>query len=320
METLRKVYYEERTTGDYSRFLKGLAKDEYDSSTTNLVTTTLCDFLVWHKEEIGEYHGISDQWPVYEQSVCDYEIILLEDISSKKNNTMKPSVKKSYRKAGKARRDKMKANYHYENPFNRIHGFVIIQGEPGSKKDSIALNIVCSSAFTDQKGVGSYLMTCVEELGKASGYKDIVLEVGNHYATTYKDDMKPSTDVEQMGEEVDEEESCESIIDLCAKQLWKKTVRKNEEGPVYLIEEDYIRSIVSEYLYDDEVSHEDYEVNEDDNDDLYGYGGHFFEKGKRSSQALISFYESRGYREEPKIHTVWKCFTDTPLPTMMKEL
>jgi len=308
---------------------------EYILGYCNLDLYSLSDFIIFYKNEIENY---------FEIDVCDFipdegkhEVICAVDISNEKKSTMTRDLKKRTRKAGKKRRDKIKNKYSYENPFNRIHGYVILENNPGEprREGTLCINIICTSFFSDKKAIGSWLMESVIHLAKSAKYNNIVLEVGNQEAITRKDDMEESEEEseeesaeestgESAGEsaEESEEENHEDLIDVVTNSLWRKSVRQANEykEPIYIILEEYIRDVISDYIYDEISENVECEYEKDPDEDIYSYGGYFYKKGKRESSKLIKFYERYGFKEEEKVNTAWKCFTSVPLPAMIRYL
>ena len=92
-----------------------------------------------------------------------YEIICLVDRRAGVKHTMSDSRRRSLRRAGGAKRSRIKSKYHYENVTNRIHGFLLLEdlkknkNIPESKK-VLSLSLICSSYYSNMKGVGSFLM------------------------------------------------------------------------------------------------------------------------------------------------------------------
>ena len=73
---------------------------------------------------------------------------------------------------GKERRDKIKHRYSYKNPFNRIHGYIFAQDANSSltpkEKNILSLSLICSSIFSDKRGVGSDLMEILKDLSSGT--------------------------------------------------------------------------------------------------------------------------------------------------------
>ena len=286
---------------------------------------TLWDFL-WY------YHNdIMDIYDVYidtEERQEDFmQIYCIVDTSENKVNTMDTQMRKRYRRAGKERREKLKNKYHYENPFNRIHAYAIVENSPGeSPDDTISISVVCTSNYSDQKGLGSYLMKLLIDSSKSSGYSHVVLEVGNDDASKeeeeeYDSEEEYESEEEEYDseeeEEEEEEEDYEELIDIVARNLWKKSVRHRDGDPYYSVGEDYIRECVSQYVYDEKLETEPVIILDDEE---YGYGGYWYTVGKRNNISLYNYYVNLGFREEEKVHKEWMCFGDTAFPSMIMDL
>jgi hypothetical protein len=301
-------------------------KDGYDRSKANLVFYTLGEFVNLYHDQIQEYFledSSFKEWDELKDDKC--EIICLVDISVLKEHAMDATMKKKYRKAGKLRREKLQEKYHYFNPLNRIHAYVVLEKAPG-KTDSktLAMNIICASNYSDIKGVGGYTMQCLIEGAKSSGFKNIVLEVGNYDAEEHPDILEAEKEAEEEeydsdeDSDVEEEEDVnETMIDYLSEYLWKKSVRHKNGIPYYSFGEDYLRIIISEYFYNEYSDCEEPTIVDDEE---YGYGGFYFRKGVKNSQPLINYYKKYGFVEEPKVHREWKCFSSVPLPSFLLEL
>ena len=160
---------------------------------------------------------------------------------------MNTSMRKKYRRAGKLRRDKLKRKFHYSNPFNRIHAFAIIEDEPGKAEgNTLSISSICSSNYSDVKGLGNFIMKQIIAAAKVADYDNIVLEVGNDEACTREDSEEEESDSEDEDEEEesdseDEEqedsEDYEDLIDIVSKFLWKKSVRHEDGEPYYSFDE-----------------------------------------------------------------------------------
>lgn len=313
-------------------------KDGYDASKANLVFYTLGEFVNLYHDQIQEYFlEDSSNWTALTATEWDElkdeksEIICLVDISVLKEHTMDVAMKKKYRKAGKLRREKLQEKFHYFNPLNRIHSYVVLEKAPG-KTDShtVAMNIICSSNYSDIKGVGGYTMECLIKAAKTAGFLNLVLEVGNYDAEEHPDILKAEEEAEEAEEEEDdydsedydseeeeEDDVNETLIDYLSEYLWKKSVRHKNGIPYYSFGEDYMRTIISEYCYNEYSEYMEPTIVDDDE---YGYGGFYFHKGVKNSKPLIDYYKKYGFVEEPRIHRVWKCFSSVPLPSFLLEL
>jgi hypothetical protein len=296
--------------------------ESYDKTKANLTFHSLSDVLEMYHDEIVSYYGI-EEYEFYYKNSSHYEIVCLLDISDDKVHTMKPELRRRYRRAGKYRRQKLEDKYHYNNPLNRIHAYIIMEISPGfTGKDTLGINVVCSSNYSDIKGLGSYTMTSVISCAKKAGFKDIVLEVGNSDAASIGESSEESDEEsdeeseevsDASGEESGEEEDFEELINEVACALWKKSVRHQGSHPYYSVDENYLRTIISEYLYNQEPGWIEPDTNLDEE---YGYGGYYYQKGKRASQNLMRYYESFGFIEDPIVHIEKKCFSDVPFPSM----
>jgi hypothetical protein len=291
----------------------------YDKTKANLTFHSLSDVLEMYHDEIVSYYGI-EEYEFYYENSSHYEIVCLVDISDDKIHTMKPELRKRYRRAGKYRRQKLEDKYHYNNPLNRIHAYLVTEVSPGfTGKDTLGLNVICSSNYSDIKGLGSYTMTSAISSAKKAGFKDIVLEVGNSEASSIEESEEEEEEEELSDSEADEsdsegeEEDFEELINEVACALWKKSVRHKGSHPYYSVDENYLHIIITEYLYNQEPGWIEPKTNLDEE---YGYGGYYYQKGKRESQDLMRYYESFGFVEDPIVHIEKKCFSDVPFPSM----
>ena len=314
-------------------------KSDLKRTKVNLVLLTLADFLNLYHDEIVETYDLEEYWMELESE--EEQIFCLVDLSSNKVSTMNNDMKGKYKRAGKRRRDKIKNKYHYHNPFNRIHAYSIIGFEPGTTKNTISVSVVCSSNYSDQKGLGSFFMQNIIDVARETELEAIVLEVGNELVNdedVYEEESEEEESEEEEEEEeeedsgseeeeseeegTDEEEEVdyEDLIDIVSLNLWKKSIRHREGQPRYSVCEDYIRTCVSEYLYDDEYD-EDRELPTIVLDDEErSYGGYYYRIGKKDNIALFNYYEKFGFKEDPKVNTELKCFSEIPFPSMILKL
>ena len=301
-------------------------KDEYDRSKANLVFYTLGEFMNLYHDQIQEYFLEDSSFTEWDELKDEKsEIICLVDVSVLKEHTMNSEMKKKYRKAGKLRREKLQEKFHYFNPLNRIHAYMVLEKAPGNTDSrTLAMNIICSSNYSDIKGVGGYTMQCLIKAAKTTGFTNLVLEVGNYDAEEHPDILKAEEEAEEEyydseddDSEEEEEDVNETLIDYLSEHLWKKSVRHKNGIPFYSFGEDYLRTIISEYFYNEYSEYMEPTIVDDDE---YGYGGFYFQKGVKNSQPLINYYKKYGFVEEPKVHREWKCFSSVPLPSFLLEL
>ena len=314
----------------------------------------LRDFLHEFSEE-HRYDFITEKKNI----LSPYDIILLVDRRPNTTDTMSYDRRKTCQKSCRTKRNKIKSRYHYSNIFNRIHGFLIVENLKKNKnipkgKKVFSLSLICSSSYSDKRGVGSLLMDAMIELGKISKFTDIILEVSNEYSAREESDEESSEEsdeesseesdeesseesadesVEESSEESDDEEDLrelfnEPLVNRISLEFLRKTFRlRTRDGntyPYYNISEDYIYDIIYSYINDyyDEEDYHEYTFDEFDPDepDEYDYGGYYYSKGKKSQIDLFKFYEKFGFVEDGRIHYEWKAFTTDPFPCLIKSL
>ena len=320
---------------------------------------TLRAFIARWSQELCDYYGEDfgdiDKEIVYDFSFGDTLVFVIVDNQTSNTNEIPLAIKKKLKKAGKWRRDKLRHQWSYLNPLNRIQGFLVMKdvtntqilNSYGKSKCVFAIDTVCSTYFTEKKGIGTDLMNLALLLAREIGATDVVLEVANEYSAQgmessdeetddEESDDEESDDEESDDEESDDEESDdedkelwfpdEGVIDILSNELWKKCMRKNSRGiPYYNLDQDYISENLRCYFETEKNAEEDedvwsgYDKNiisdvNDPNDSEYG--GFWYNKGKRSQARLMSFYEMFGFREDLYVHTDWCCFGGIPYPTM----
>ena len=179
----------------------------------------------------------------------DMIVFVLADLATNVDPTwVPPHIHKKLRKAGNLRRKKLRHQWSYENPLNRIHGFLIMKDVTNAhhKKVTMCIDTICSSYFTDKRGIGSDLMVLAKDFSKALGAQDIVLEVANEFsANGFPDDESDDEEEETSDEEEsddeendDEEEEYiwypdDNVMSILADEFWKKCMRKSKDGRVY---------------------------------------------------------------------------------------
>jgi GNAT superfamily N-acetyltransferase len=335
-----------------ARFVLGKVQDEEkivegmdlrESSHGNgLVLMTLRGFIQRYGEELEDYYD-EDFGTETVADDLDYGSSMIMCMVDNGEDHLPVEIKKKIRKAGKFRRDKLKHQWSYQNPLNRIHGYVNLvdvsfKGDDLKDKKVISISTICSSYFSEKKGVGSDLMKMSEEFARRMGYTDIILEVANEYAGYAEDssEEEEESEEEESDEEEDEEDDDdgwfpdENVMDILTDEFWKKCMRKNKDCEVsYNLEKDYIEGCLQSYMfYDidepiDNVEEIKEVEDEDEDEDEPGeneYGGFWYQKGKNSQKGLQKFYEKFGYKEDPSVHREWGAFTDIPYPSMRLEL
>lgn len=296
---------------------------------TGLKCMTLKEFISIYQDELEGYYG--GEWCCNGNTEMSITVLCLVDMSDILFSTKK---KPTLRRGGVERRRKIKHRYSYENPMNRIHGYMFLEDIDNTlipeDKDFLSLTLVCSSIFSDKRGIGSDLMDILLSHSKEKGFTDVVLEVSNEYTgELYEEegDEEEYEDEEEYDEEegYDEEEEglCEYVLEMLSHELWRKSMRKNEENiPYYNVEETYINKYLTQYFYPEEEEKEEKEpitVSEDEPGDCE-YGGFWYKKGYKSQEGLINFYKKFGFCDEPKVHLDWNCYSEDPFPTMICSL
>ena len=305
---------------------------------SGLVAMTLSDFISKFSGELGDYYDEDFGTDETEnRSFGDTFVFVLVDLGS---DHLPQKIKKKIRKAGKWRRDKLKHQWSYVNPMNRIHGFLIMQNvtNENHKQLTLSINAIGSSYFSEKKGIGKDLIEIAKKFATNMGAHDIVLEVANEYSGECfpEESDEESEESEESDEESDDsdEESDEesewfpdeSTLDILSSELWKKCMRKNDRGiPYYNLEQAYIGEGLDNYFQSltnspDASSlwtgtHKNIIEDKDDPGD-HEYGGVWYQKGKRSQKRLMGFYEKLGFKEDIRVHTDWCCFGQIPYPSM----
>ena len=113
----------------------------------------------------------------------DTIVFVLADLATNVDPTwVPPHIYKKVRKAGKLRRKKLRHQWAYINPPNRIHGFLIKEVTNAQhKKLTTCIDTICSSYFTN-KGDWVGPDELAKDFSKYLGAFDIVLEVANEFS------------------------------------------------------------------------------------------------------------------------------------------
>ena len=295
----------------------------------------LSDFLKQYKTEIQEDFHIK-----YRYTKTSYDILCLVDCREDIRHTMSQERRKKFKNYGKWRRDKIKEKYHYSNIYNRIHGFLILEEKTGKKyvpkqEKVISLSLVCSSSYSNKKGIGSALMNFMINSYKDLDYTKIILEVAiDHVTEGYDSEEEYYTEYSESDEEEIEEYSereseiiykNSEIIERLSKEFLRKTLRHSiQNGHViadYAIGEEYISEIIYSYMNDiyEEYKDDEFKIFDPKAPGEYDYGGYYFQKG-RSETYLLDYYTKFGFREDPKINLEWQVYSIVPYPTMVLDL
>ena len=155
-----------------------------------------------------------------------YDIIMLIDQRNIEHYACKEQIEKIKRAGGKKRRKRLMDRYTYDNPLNRIHGFVIYDKTPGPKKlnlgiRSLSIEVIGSNPYCSMngfKGVGANLLLYIVILGKIHKFDKIILEIANDYA-----ELDDECDINDSGEndEPDKAKARKGLEKMTRKQLKK---------------------------------------------------------------------------------------------------
>ena len=339
---------------------------------SGLSALTLRSFIDRWSEELTQYYDVDfgstftgfqplDDCPGsfvkgYEQSKqiddCEFGdtvVFVLADLATNIDPTwVPPHIQKRCKRAGKLRRKKIRHQWAYENPMNRIHGFLVMKEVTNEqhKKVTMCIDTICSTYFTTKKGIGSDLMELAKDFSKEVGAFDIVLEVANEFSANgfTDEDMEIDSNTESDDSESDDEDDDDDdddddkiwypdddAMNILSEELWKKCMRRGDNGQnvYYNLDQEYIEAGLWNYLH---CAHET-----EDTSNLWSgtekriiadkadpqdteYGGFWYLKGKRSQEKLMKFYEIFGFKEDPQVHTDWCIFSEIPYPTMRLSL
>ena len=128
---------------------------------TNLTLITLKRFLEHYVNEVSDYYDLGP-WKKLREEDSDVLILCLVDYQSQTKRKRTP------KSAGKIRRDKFKHRHTYNNPLNRIHGFVALEECSTinvGDRNVVSIAVVGSSIFSPFRGIGSDLMSCGVNVG-----------------------------------------------------------------------------------------------------------------------------------------------------------
>ena len=155
-----------------------------------------------------------------------YDIIMLIDQRNIAYYASSAEIEKIKRAGGKKRKKRLMDRYTYDNPLNRIHGFVIYDKNPGPKKlnmgiRALSIEIIGSNPYCSMngfKGVGANLLLYMVILGKIHKFDKIILEIANDHA-----ELDDECDINDSGENdaTDKAEARKELEKMTRKQLKK---------------------------------------------------------------------------------------------------
>ena len=330
----------------WSGELTGYYGEDFGSTYGGLRELSLCPGSYEHVYEPGDK-------TINDTEFGDTVVFVLADLATNIDPTwVPPHIRKKMKRAGRLRRNKLRNQWAYENPLNRIHGFLILKEVTNSqhKQTTMCIDTICSTYFTDKRGIGSDLMMLAKDFSMELGAHDIVLEVANEFsAKGFSDEVEEESEEEtdeESEEETDEDsdEECEETdeeddtwtpdddaMSILSDSLWKKCMRKSADGRnvYYNLDEEYIEAGLWNYFHcayetEDETemwSGTQKNIVSDKNDPKETeYGGYWYRKGKSSQSKLMKFYEMFGFKEDPEVHTDWCVFSEIPYPSMRLSL
>ena len=227
--------------GRFCRYANAITRVTHDAAAeemrimpkSGLSALTLRSFIDRWSKELTQYYDVDfgstftglqplDDCPGsfvkgYEQSKqiddCEFGdtvVFVLADLATNIDPTwVPPHIQKRCKRAGKLRRKKLRHQWAYENPMNRIHGFLVMKEVTNEhhKKVTMCIDTICSTYFTTKKGIGSDLMELAKDFSKEVGAFDIVLEVANEFSANgfTTEDMEIDSDTEDESDDEDDE-------------------------------------------------------------------------------------------------------------------
>ena len=134
----------------------------------------------------------------------------------------------------------------------------------------------------------------------------------HHTEYELSDDSDEEEDDSDEEYDTEEEYTIEDCCEEISNEYWIKSVRHRgpHKIPYYSFGDEYIHTILEEYLTNDSEKGPLPDIYK--NDDEYGYGGYYYNKCKHRSQPLIHYYESFGFKESSIVNTEWRCFSNYP--------
>jgi len=295
----------------------------------NLTVITLKEYLNLYASEIEDYYEVSVQ--VFEETDKRVSVMCLVDLEPE--DTKNRRKKSPGRRAGLERRLKYRHRYSYQNPMNRIHGYLILE-ECETADNALKISVICSSLFSPSRGVGTDLMNITLAVSKLLGYSDVILEVGNEYSQAPDSESEDEEEEEEYYED-EEEEELYGLMETLSHEFWRKCMRYQgpKSRPYYNIDQEYIEAMLHGYFVGDKNDKDENEEDEgyedicdiiesESEDDTTEpgeceYGGYWYKKAIESQLSLIAFYEKFGFVEDKKQR---KHFGSTPYPCYRKHL
>ena len=238
-------------------------QDKRVGKRTKLSVMTLRRYVENYNEELEEYYDedFGSGFLCSDSNYGSNMVLCLVDENEKAN--ISKEVRQMIKKAGKYRRDKLKHQWTYSNPMNRIHGYIMLTDVTSDMtpkgKRVMSIPLICSSYFSTFRGVGCDLMDLTKEFCSTVGYTDIVLEVSNEWAwmAELPENLREEEDWEEEEEEWEEEEEEEELdenlveCDGCGR-VWDGNAQcpcgldEDEEEEIWYPENEVLEIISSE--------------------------------------------------------------------------
>ena len=132
-----------------------------------------------------------------------YDIVMAVDERNIPNYASWSQWCKIWRAGGKKRRNRLLERYTYENPLNRIHGFVVYNNKPGPDhhffgEKALSIEIIGANPYSSQNGfkaVGANLLLYIIMLAKIHKFDKVILEITNDKA-----EIEDECDINETGE------------------------------------------------------------------------------------------------------------------------
>ena len=132
-----------------------------------------------------------------------YDIIMAIDERNIEHYASEAQCRKIWRAGGKKRRNRLIKRYTYENPLNRIHGFVIYNDKPGPDHNffgirALSIDVIGANPYSSQNGfkaVGANLLLYIIMLAKIHKFDKVILEITNDKA-----EIEDECDINETGE------------------------------------------------------------------------------------------------------------------------
>ena len=166
----------------------------------------LAEFICQYADELEHYFD-EDFGAGFWYELKKGPMMIMCYVDCRKGNHMPKDIRTKIKKAGKARRNKLKEKWSYTNPMNRILGYIAVKDVTNEKHTDklFSLSAICSTIYTEQRGIGRKLMDTLIEWSARMGASDLVLEVANEFAGMECEEESEEESEEEWEEESDEE-------------------------------------------------------------------------------------------------------------------